>query len=134
MVWISYISEGRDKYVYDTSIIGLYQNENKAEKETLNYLIENNYILEDFILYDQISDREININEIFEIYPFLNNQKYKEDFTENYDLQNDEKCYQLLITAVKDSDLDIFKIVENYNNSYYQDGWDLIIKEINIIN
>jgi hypothetical protein len=130
MVFIAYITGGRDKYDYYTDFVGVFNNEKDAEKAVKRNLIECGKIFDffyDIILEDKKENAFDIENKHYSILKKINN------FEERYNKCNNEDQFleefkEDLINIDKDLDY----IVGRYNDSYYGDGWNYTIDEIEI--
>ena len=130
MVFVAYITSGRDKYDYFTELVGVFHKKEDAEKAMKRNLIECGKIFMTF--YDIIiDDKNTNIfdieNDYYSILKKINN--FEERFNKcNYEDQFLEEFKEDFINL----DVDLGKIVNQYNDSFYEDGWEYVIDEVEI--
>ena len=152
MVFVAYITSGRDKYDYFTELVGVFHKKEDAEKAMKRNLIECGKIFMTF--YDIIiDDKNTNIFDIENDYYTLDKIPKRKTVTNLFYTENDyysilkkinnfeerfNKCNyedQFLEEFKEDFinlDVDLGKIVNQYNDSFYEDGWEYVIDEVEI--
>ncbi len=113
-VFIAYITEGRDKYEYSTTIVGIFMNKNDALFKIFEKLYNDGKILMD----DYFADMDDYAQEIFKDVASYN--KFDE-------YKGDHFPFHLL-----HENIDLESVIYGYHDSYYEDGWDYTIKEMAI--
>ena len=115
-VFIAYITEGREKYYYDTTFIGVFRNKKDAMMKLYEKLWQKEYIL---CPYYNDSERAEEIADLFKVEESYNRYKECE--------RDDPFPFHLL-----DEDFDLEYLIDSYDDSYRGDGWDYTIKEVKI--
>lgn len=130
MVYVAYITSGRDKYDYYTDLIGVFYKREDAEYALKKYLIESRKIFDSY--FDAINDAKEENNFNLEIEYFTPLKKFNQFEERLQKCMNDDD----FIDEFKEDLLNIEGLLEDiisrYNDSYYQDGWDYTIDEVEI--
>lgn len=131
MVYIAYITSGREKYEYDTQVIGLFNDENVAEREMKKALILQGQILS--LCFYYVDDYPEEYSFIKEFDNFENRLKKIKDIKDISDSYRQNYFIKEFLDDMVNCDMTLEYMVDNYNNSYYGDGWDYTITEYDII-
>jgi hypothetical protein len=104
-VYIPNIYYGRDKYQFESKIVGIFKNKNDAIVQLIKELIKLDFI--DFETYLNDIDSEEDIDE----------KEEKKNFTE------------MIINKVLLENIPLPDICKEYGDSYYKEGWKFKIEE-----
>ena len=131
MVYVAYITSGRDKYEYETQVIGLFNDENDAEREMKKALILQRQILSLSFYY--VDDYPEEYSFIKEFDNFENRLKKIKDIKDVNDSYRNKYFTEEFLDDMVNCDMTLEYMVDKYNDSYYGDGWDYTITEYDIL-
>ena len=116
-IYISYITEGRERYYYHTDIIGAFVDKNTAMKKLFQTLVDHGKIL---------------LEEVFEDDPDCGREIFKDEESFEKFKEIDRDDIEEFPFHLLDENIDLEEIIEGFSDSYYKDGWDYSIKEVEI--
>ena len=131
MVFVAYITSGRDKYEYETQFIGLFNDENDAKRKMKKTLILQRQILSLCFYYSDNYPEEYSFIKKFD--NFENRLKKIKDIKDINDSYRNKYFIDEFLDDIINCDMTLEYMVNNYNNSYYGDGWDYTIIETDVI-
>ena len=106
MVWVVYITSGREKYVYETNMVGLFKEYGQAARALVQELMNQG-----------------RINGIFD----PEKEDYsEEDYSEHEALREQFKCKEWCPDTIE-------SFIKENDDSYFEDGWDYTIAQYQII-
>lgn len=121
--YLPYVTYGREKYEYHTKIVGLYENERDAEIDLVKSLIKMG------VIFSWISEFD---------YDDRKNQDYWKAFKDEHSYyecvnfkENNSDCFTIdwFEDEYKEN---IPRIIDEFHDSYYTDGWDYDISELKL--